>query len=496
MFSRTRTLEFTSLLVLAIIVVACAPAQGTPVPVTGPTASSSLSSSSASVAPTTAVSSSASTLSSSSSSASLSSSSTPPSSSSASSSSSATSSTTASGTGKTINVAATWGGSERDAILTVIDAFTAKTGIQVNYESMRNNEGAILRTRVAGGNPPDIAFEPRPGEVDEFARAGNLVNLSTFLPQADLQKAFAQPYLDLGNVDGKQVGFIFKANSKSTFWYRAADFKANNWTMPKNLTELTALADKIVAAGKVPMVTDGSSASAWVLSDYLENTAIRRMTAQQYNDLYLNHKVAWTDPAAKQALTDFTLFFKPGYQLGGTQGVLSGSFPASIAQVFGPTPKAEMLYEGGFVSVLVQDVNKNIKPIDEMDFSIFPEGDPQYGDPVMGGGDMAIMFKDSPEARQFLQYIISPEAANVYAATNTISPNKQIDTTKFTNPLALKEYQQLVNAKTFVFDGSDMAPSGFGGDHLFTELQKLVQNPSNVDQIANELETFAKGDYK
>ncbi len=396
--------------------------------------------------------------------------------------------------GKTINVAATWGGSERDAFLAVIDAFTAKTGIQVNYESMRNNMGAILRTRVASGNAPDIALEPRPGEVAEFARAGNLVDLSFM--KDDLAKAFNQGYLDVGNVDGKQVGFVWKANSKSTFWYRAADFKTNGWTMPKNLTEFTALADKIVKAGKVPLATDGSSASAWVLSDYLENTAIRRMTAQQYNDLYVSHKLAWTDPKAKQALTDFALFFKPGYQLNGAQGVLAGAFPNMIAQVFGPTPKAVMLYEGGFVSVLVQDVNKNIKPIDEMDFSIFPQGDPQFGDPVMGGGDVAIMFKDTPEARQFLQYIISADAANVFAATNTISPNKLLDTKKFTNPLALKEYQQLAAAKTFVFDGSDLAPSAFGGDHLFTELQKLVQNPGSVDQIATELENFAKNDYK
>ncbi len=396
---------------------------------------------------------------------------------------------------KTINVAATWGGSERDAFLAVIDAFTAKTGIQVNYESMRNNEGAILRTRVAGGNPPDIAFEPRPGEVAEFARAGSLVDLSPFLSQADLSKAFNQGYLDLGNVDGKQVGFVWKANSKSTFWYRVTDFKANNWTMPKNMDDAVALFDKIKAAGKVPMATDGSSASAWVLTDYLENTAIRRMTAQKYNDLYVTHKVAWTDPAVKQALTDYALFFKPGYQLNGPQGVLAGTFPNMIAQVFGPTPKAMMLYEGGFVSVLVQDVNKTIKPIDEMNFSIFPQGDAQYGDPVMGGGDVAVMFKDSPEGRLFLQYIVSPEAANVFAATNTISPNKQIDTTKFTNPLALQEYQQLANAKTFVFDGSDLAPSAFGGDHLPTELQKLVQNPGSVDQIATELENFAKTDY-
>ncbi len=84
----------------------------------------------------------------------------------------------------------------------------------------------------------------------------------------------------------------------------------------------------------------------------------------------------------------------------------------------------------------------------------------------------------------------------MFAATNTISPNKQIDVSKFTNPLAKQEYQQLANASVFVFDGSDLAPSAFGGDHLFTELQKLVQNPGSVDTIATELETFAKGDYQ
>jgi alpha-glucoside transport system substrate-binding protein len=400
----------------------------------------------------------------------------------------------AGGGGKTINVAASWGGSERDAFLAVVDAFIKKTGIQVNYESMRQNEGAILRTRVAAGNPPDIALEPRPGEVAEFARAGNLIDLTTFLSKDDLSKAFNQGYLDVGNVDGKQVGFVWKANSKSTFWYRAADFKTNGWTPPKNMDEFVALADKIKAAGKTPMATDGGS--GWVLTDYLENLVIRHTTSQKYNDLYVSHKVAWTDPDVKAALNDYVKFFKPGYQVGDAQGVLAGQFPAMIAQVFGPTPKAQMLYEGGFVSVLVQDVNKNIKPIDEMNFSIFPQADPKMGDPVMGGGDVAVMFKDTPEGRQFLQYIISPEAANVFAATNTISPNKQIDTSKFTNPLAKQEYQQLANASVFVFDGSDLAPSAFGGDHLFTELQKLVQHPDQVDTIATELETFAKGDYQ
>ena len=396
---------------------------------------------------------------------------------------------------KTISVAATWGGGERDAFMQVIDAFTAKTKIQVNYESMRTDMGAILRTRVAGGSPPDIALEPRPGEIAEFARAGNLVDLGTFISNDDLQKAFGQAYIDLGKVDGKQVGILFKANSKSTFWYKPASFKALGVDTPKTLDDLWAIANKYVAAGKTPFAVGGKD--GWPLTDIQENMLIRVADAQTYNDLYVTHKVPWTDPKVKQSLTLFTKFFQPKYNPGGVQGVLGTAFVDSIGQVFGTNPVAEMYYEGGFVGVIATtDINKNLKPGVDLDFFVFPAADPAIGTPVVGGGDTAIMFKDSPEARQFMQYLLSKEAAEVFAATNTITPNKLIDPNKFPSILARNEYQQLANAKVFVFDGSDLAPSALGGDYEFTALQKLVQNPNNVDQIATDLENFAKTAYK
>src|SRR5437867_5473893 len=74
---------------------------------------------------------------------------------------------------RTITVIANWGGGERDAFQKVIDAFTAKTGIAVNYEQSRSLE-ALVRTRVAGGNAPDIVFYSRPGPIAEWAKAGLL----------------------------------------------------------------------------------------------------------------------------------------------------------------------------------------------------------------------------------------------------------------------------------------------------------------------------------
>jgi ABC-type glycerol-3-phosphate transport system substrate-binding protein len=397
--------------------------------------------------------------------------------------------------GKSLTVAATWGGGERDAFLTVVDAFTAKTGIAVQFETMGgDNMGAILRTRVAGGSPPDVAFESRPGEVAEFATAGSLVKIDTLVPRATIDASFNKGYTDLGTFNGSLYGFVWKANSKSTFWYKPASFKALGVTEPKTLDELFVIADKYKAAGKVPFATGGKS--GWPLTDYFENLLIRVASPQLYNDLHVTHKVAWTDPAVIKALTLFTKFFQPGYQVGETQGVLGTLFAESIPLFVGPTAKSEMFYEGGFVGVIATtNVDKTLVPGQDLNFFMFPQADPAFGTPVVGGGDVAIAFKDSPEVRAFMAYIISKEAADIFATTNTISPNKLIDPTKFPSILARNEYSQLANATSFVFDGSDLAPSKIGGDVEFVKLQELVTKPADVARIAADIEAAAKTAY-
>ncbi len=394
-----------------------------------------------------------------------------------------------------LSVVGPWSGGEREAFMKVIDAFSAKTSVPVSYESIRNEMGAALRTRIAAGGAPDIALMPRPGEVAELARAGNLVDLSRYVSDAELAQSFGPSYIELGQVDGKQVGILFKANSKSIVWFRPTSLEQLGAPVPRTLDDLFTVAERYKAAGKVPFSVGGKD--AWVLTDYQENLLARLVDSATYYDLYLTHKVSWTSPQVKQSLVLFTRFFQPGYQLGGITDVVQTSLEDSIGQVFGAYPTAEMIFEGGFVGVIaLSDVNRNLQPGKDIDFFPFPRVDDRFGDPIVGGGDTAVVFRDSPESREFVRFLISPDAANLLAASNTISPNRQLDPTRFPSPLARKEYEQLVSGSRFVFDGSDLAPSALGGDFLFTELLKLIQNPNDVDRIAQELEDFAQGAYK
>ncbi len=398
---------------------------------------------------------------------------------------------------KSIDVIANWTGGEREAFQAVLDAFTKKTGIQVQYESARDNLEAVVQTRLAGGNPPDVAMEPRPGSLAQFARANNLIQLDAssnpVINSTDLNNAFSKAYIDLGTVDGKLYGIVFKADNKSMIWYRPADFKTFTTTPPATLTDLLALFDKMKAAGKTPFAIGGKD--GWTLTDLFEDLYMRVATPQQYNDLHLTHKVAWTDPTVITALTDFTKFFAAGYEPSGTQGVLGTGFTDAISQVFGPNPTAQLYHGSGAVGTIATTTYPTLKPGTDISFFPFPQVDPQYGNPVEASGDFAMMLKDTPEGRAFMQYLVSADAANVFAGTNSISPNKLTDTSKFTSPLRAQEFQALANAKVSLFDGSDMAPPSLGGDYEFTELQKLVQNPGNVQQVATELENFAKTAY-
>jgi len=61
--------------------------------------------------------------------------------------------------------------------MAVLKPFEDSTGIKVQYESTRD-EDAILRTRVAAGNAPDLAAAPSPALLTQFAQQGKVKALN------------------------------------------------------------------------------------------------------------------------------------------------------------------------------------------------------------------------------------------------------------------------------------------------------------------------------
>ncbi|MBZ0284830.1 MAG: ABC transporter substrate-binding protein [Anaerolineae bacterium] len=401
---------------------------------------------------------------------------------------------------KIVTFLTTFGGSELDALRVSLDAFTEATGILVTVESNRDST-AVLRTRVAAGSPPDVALIPRPGLLAEFARAGNLVALvnadgtAGLIDPAVLTDNYAQGIIDLGNVDGAVYGILAKANSKSTIWYKPASFAELDVEVPTTWDELLAIQAAYVAAGKTPWSIGG--ADGWTLTDWFENIYVRLNGPEKYTQLFVTHEIPWTDDSVVQTLEAFKMIVSPADTnlAGGAEGTLSTGFIEAANIVFRPDAGAEMYYEGGFMGGIIAGNFPDLTPIDDFNAFLFPAANEEWGAPVVGGGDLLAAFADRPEVAELVNWMAGSEGNTLWAGTGAIvSPNKNVGLDVY-SPLAALDAEQVANASTFVFDGSDLAPSVVGGDAMFIGLQDFINNPDDMMTILQQIEDVAAGAY-
>ena len=392
-----------------------------------------------------------------------------------------------------IEVLSLWGGSEKDAFTKVTDQFTKDTGITVNYTTARDFV-PIVRTRIAAGNPPDVAIVPRPGVLADFARQGALKDLGPMgLTSAYLTARYGPAWIDLGTVDGKVYGVAAKANSKSVMWYRPDQFAKFKLKAPKTWGDLVSLSGKLKAKGQTPWALGAKD--SWTLTDWFENIYVRTAGPTKYTALF-SGKLPFTDKSVSLALKDMGVILNNKNIAGGVQGALGTAFVDGIGHVFGQAPDAQLYMEGGFVGgIATQQVNTALVPGKTINSFPWPSILPKYGSPVVGGGDLAAAFKDSPDVRKFMLYISSPEAGKIWVSTGAIvSPNKLVTASAYPNLLVQKEAAQVAGAKVFRFDGSDLMPGSLGDDWGAT-LQGVLQNPKQTASLLSSFQSKAKAAF-
>ena len=393
----------------------------------------------------------------------------------------------------TIEVLSLWGGSEKDAFIKVTTAFTAKTGIKVNYTTARDFE-PVIRTRLAAGNPPEIAIIPRPGVLSDLAKQGAVKDLGTMgLSRSYLTARYSPAWIKLGTVNGKIYGVAAKANSKSVMWYRPDQFKKYKLSVPQTWGQLLAVTKKLKAKGQNPWAQGAKD--SWTLTDWFENVYARTAGPAKYLSLF-SGKTKFTDPTVKAAILQMTQILQNKYLAGGVQGALGTAFVDGIGRVFGKKPSAQLYMEGGFVGGIALDqVNKSLKPGKTINSFFWPTIKAKYGQPMVGGGDLAAAFKDNADVRSFLKYITSPEAGKIWVSTGAIiSPNKLLAKTAYPNILVRKEAQQVASAKVFLFDGSDTLP-GTLADDWGAVLQNAIQKPGNISSLLSDFQQKAAKEF-
>ena len=398
--------------------------------------------------------------------------------------------------GQTLEVAAVWTGPEQDNFTKVLDEFEKRTGAKVNFVPTGNNTATFLSTKIEGGKPPDVAFLPQVGVLHQFADKGWIKPLGSEA-QAQVDKNFSAGWKNLGAYKGKQYGAYVKAANKSLVWYNTAAFEAAGISKtPKTWDEFLSTAQTLSDAGSPPVSVGG--ADGWTLTDWFENIYLSQAGPEKYDQLAA-HKIKWTDPSVKEALTTLgKLWGKDDLLAGGRKGALGTEFPKSVTQTFNGDTPAAMVYEGDFVTA---NINADTKAKVGTDAKVFPFPAVGAKAPVVSGGDVAVALKGSKGAQALVTFLASTDAAEIWAAQGGfISPNKEMDTAKYKDAVTRDIAKALLAAgDDFRFDMSDQAPAAFGGTQGVGEwkgLQDFLKNPKDVAGTQSRLEADAAKAYK
>ncbi|MDG3086007.1 ABC transporter substrate-binding protein [Vibrio hannami] len=394
--------------------------------------------------------------------------------------------------GETITVFGPWLGPDKALIESVIAYFEEATGADVQYAGSDSFEQQIA-IDVQAGSAPNVAIFPQPGLAANLAAKGYLTPLSSdWKGWINDNYAAGSSWVDLGTFadeKGKDqlFGFFYKVDLKSLVWYVPENFEDAGYEVPETMEELKALTEQIVKDGETPWCVGLGSggATGWPATDWVEDMMLRTQSPQDY-DKWVSNELKFNDPKVKAAIDEFGWFLKDDFVDGGSRAVAATDFRDSPKGMFSSPAKCYMHRQASFIpsffpegTVLGEDA----------DFFYFPAYESKdLGKPVLGAGTMWSVTKDSKATREFMKFLQSPIAHEIWMAqSGFLTPFKGANVDAYANDTLKKQGQILLNATTFRFDGSDLMPGKIGAGAFWTGMVNYSGGQSS-QQVADEIQ--------
>jgi alpha-glucoside transport system substrate-binding protein len=401
--------------------------------------------------------------------------------------------------GKSVNIQTQWVGGEGANFAASLADFATATGITMKIDSIASSHETILRTRIEGGSPPDLAVLAQPTAVVAYGDAGKLIDLA-FMGQklTDEHAATIGPLTKAGHV----WGIPYKADVKSTVWYPIKAFAAKGYTVPTTYDELVTLADKIVADGSHPFCASAGgpgTATGWQLTDWVEEVVLKTQGLDYYNK-WITHEVKFSDPGIKAAFDKVAkLLFTDKYVDGGGTAIVNTDQKTPMDPMFNQDTAAPGCWMQKIPTWYGPDFfpdqrtsGQPSKYIIGEDIGIFafPTIDPaQKG--AEGSGDTLLMMADRPEVRAVAEFLSTPEGLQRWIeAGSAISSNNKTPAEWYAGAYKLKVAADIVAKASFIgFDASDLMPASVGAGTFWTQTVDWANNNgTNTDAVLKAID--------
>jgi alpha-glucoside transport system substrate-binding protein len=392
---------------------------------------------------------------------------------------------------KQIEIMYGFGGDQSKGFVAAMKQFESQSGITIKYTDASQSFDTLIRPRVQGNNPPDIALFPQPGLMLDFAKQGKLQDLGAMIDVNKLKSQLVPGVLDVGTLDSKVYGFPVNFNVKSLVWYPKKAFEAKGYKVPTTIAELEALTNQIKADGTAPWCVgiESAGATGWVATDWLEDFVLRYGGTQKY-DQWVKHEIPFNDPVVVQAANEFQkLALDDGNVFGGRKSVVSTNFGVAMNPEFKDPPKCFLHKQGNFVlqkGFLTESVRQNVD--EEVGVFQLP-GTDASSKPLLVGGDMAAAFSNDADTKAALEYMSSPKFKFANIATATwLSAVKSFDLSNYPNEIT-KQVAKLAYGSTEArFDGSDTMPGAVGAGSFWKDMTAWISGQKSLDEALKDID--------
>lgn len=356
--------------------------------------------------------------------------------------------------------------------------FETCTGIDIVYEGSDQFE-AQLFARIAVGNPPDIAFIPRPSLLAELVAGGGPVPASQdTVFNADTY--WNPEWKSYGTVNGTFYAAPLGSHMNSFVWYSPKTFAANGYAIPTTWDELWALSDQMVADGLVKPWCGGleaGSQTGWPSTDWLEEIMLRMFGGEVY-DQWVSHELDFDSPQVTAAMDVLAGWMKNANYVNGGFGDVQTIATTPFQEAGRPILNGEcgMLQQSNLYASTWGEL--------QVGATIGPDGDvyafyipvinnmvaPQ---PVVGDGEFVTAFSDRPAVAAVQSYLSSAEFATSKVSLGTwVSANNGVLLDTYAEGSIDKLAAQYLTdmGGTFRFDASELMPAVVGAGAMLTEM--------------------------
>ncbi|MPZ53446.1 MAG: extracellular solute-binding protein, partial [Acidimicrobiia bacterium] len=261
--------------------------------------------------------------------------------------------------------------------------------------------------------------------------------------------------------------------------------------------ELMALSDQIVADGKNAWCigTGSDAATGWPATDWMEDIVLRQAGTEVY-DGWVAGDVAFSSPEITAAAETFgQVLFTEGYVFGGNENISSTDFRDAPDPMFNDDPPCYLHRQANFITTFFPE---GLTPTEDYNFFPFPSIDGQDG--VLMAGELAVVFNNRAEVRDFLDAFSGVDAQCAqggFEGISRISPNTEVGSDCYNSELLGQAAGTLTEAlanDVARFDASDLMPPEVGGGSFWTGMNAYTDNgPDNLEQVLSDIDAAWPG---